>query len=90
MSTSKAISIPASTKKQFCKISGNQHLNVVGKQAIQVSGTHSLKVSGHVADVFSHSHSESVSMSLYLKVGTGIVIEDPIQTCIGILTNSNA
>lgn len=64
-------------KDQLFKIGGDQHLTVTGKQAIQVSGTHSFQVSGSVTEVFSESHSESVSMSLYLKAGTGIVIEDP-------------
>lgn len=62
---------------QLFKIGGDQHLAVSGNQNIKVTGSHSLQVTGSVTEVFSESHSESVSMSLYLKAGTGIVIEDP-------------
>jgi len=59
------------------QVGRDHHLKVSGKQAIQVTGTHSFQVSDNVTEVFSQSHSEKVSMSYYLKAGTGIVIEDP-------------
>jgi type VI secretion system secreted protein VgrG len=62
----------------YFKAGRDHHFTIAGKQAIKVTGSHSFQVTGAVTEVFSDSHSESVSMNLYLKSGTGMVLEDAV------------
>src|SRR6266542_4683296 len=52
------------------------HLKVGGKQAIKVTGSHSFEVTGAVAESFSQSHSEQVSMGYFLKAANVVIQAD--------------